>query len=71
MMFLRKEHMKSMIFTKQREFGLRAVQMLNAAAFPAEKFTVADVAEKRDSFFKKTRQSGTSLSTAPKVPVKN
>ncbi len=51
-LFVRKENMKSLIITSNREFGLRSVQMLNAAAFPAEKFTTAEISDARAQLLK-------------------
>ena len=45
---LRKERVRSVIICKDREFKAKAVQMLNGAAFPAEKFTVDNVADAVD-----------------------
>jgi hypothetical protein len=42
---LRKEHIKSIIVTKDREFKRKAITFLNGSAFAAEKFTVEELSE--------------------------
>lgn len=45
---LTKERVKSIIVCKDREFKAKAVQLLNGAAFPSEKYTVNSISDATD-----------------------